>query len=137
MAGLASHLDRLWQLGLVLSRDRTIAEDLVQATCLRALERSHQFQAGTRLDRWLSSILLSIWMNQVRAARAARDRVLAAGGTPVDALRATVITLGAQAAEDRGLSRAVVSANIVNADLGGFDIVQGPVHLQRYVAGKL
>ena len=46
-----------------------VAEDLVQATCLRALERSHQFEAGTRLDRWLFSILHSIWLNEIRAAR--------------------------------------------------------------------
>jgi AcrR family transcriptional regulator len=57
---------------------------------------------------------------QVRAARLARDRVLAAGGSPVDALRATVMTLGEQAGANRGLSRAVVSANIVNAELGGY-----------------
>jgi RNA polymerase sigma-70 factor (ECF subfamily) len=29
---------RLWRYGLVLSRQRDIAEELVQATCLRALE---------------------------------------------------------------------------------------------------
>ena len=69
MEGLATHLDRLWRYGLVLSGNRTIAEDLVQATCLRALERSHQFEAGTRLDRWLFSILHSIWLNEIRAAR--------------------------------------------------------------------
>ena len=69
MAGLASYLDRLWRYGLVLSGNRTVAEDLVQATCLRALERAHQFEAGTRLDRWLFSILHSIWLNEIRAAR--------------------------------------------------------------------
>jgi hypothetical protein len=46
--------------------------------------------------------------------------VLARGGSPVDALRATVMELGAQAGKNRGLSRAVVSANIVNPVLGGF-----------------
>jgi RNA polymerase sigma-70 factor (ECF subfamily) len=68
-AGLATELKRLWRYGLVLSRKRDVAEDLVQATCLRALEKSHQFTPGTRLDRWLFSILHSIWMNEIRAAR--------------------------------------------------------------------
>jgi RNA polymerase sigma-70 factor (ECF subfamily) len=68
-AGLAQHLPRLWRYGLVLSGNRDVAEDLVQATCLRALERSHQFAPGTRLDRWLFSILRSIWLNEVRARR--------------------------------------------------------------------
>jgi RNA polymerase sigma-70 factor (ECF subfamily) len=46
-----------------------VAEDLVQSTCVRALERSHQFMPGTRLDRWLFSILHSIWINEIRARR--------------------------------------------------------------------
>ena len=34
-----------------------------------ALERAHQFQPGTRLDRWLFAILRSIWLNDLRAKR--------------------------------------------------------------------
>jgi RNA polymerase sigma-70 factor, ECF subfamily len=67
--GLGAELKRLWRYGLVLSGNRDTAEDLVQATCLRALERAHQFQPGTRLDRWLISILHSIWLNEVRARK--------------------------------------------------------------------
>src|SRR5260221_7886645 len=78
-SGLAGLLARLWRYGLVLSGNRDAAEDLVQATCVRALERSHQFEAGTRLDRWLFSILPSIWLNEIRAARYRQ------GEGPVDA----------------------------------------------------
>ena len=67
--GIAAELPRLWRYGLVLSGNRDTAEDLVQATCVRALERSHQFQPGTRLDRWLVSILHSIWLNEVRSRK--------------------------------------------------------------------
>jgi RNA polymerase sigma-70 factor (ECF subfamily) len=66
-AGLQAHLARLWRYGLVLSGRRDVAEDLVQATCVRALERNAQFQPGTHLDRWLFSILHSIWLNEERA----------------------------------------------------------------------
>jgi len=66
---LASQLVRLWRYGLVLAGRRDVAEDLVQATCLRALERAHQFEPGTRIDRWLFSILHSIWLNEVRSWR--------------------------------------------------------------------
>ena len=52
-AGLAPNLARLWRYALVLSGARDVADDLVQATCVRALERAEQFQLGTRLDRWL------------------------------------------------------------------------------------
>ncbi|QKJ85170.1 RNA polymerase subunit sigma-24 [Paramixta manurensis] len=66
---LGQHLTRLWRYGMVLSRNREVAEDLVQSACVRALERSTQFQPGTRIDRWLFSILYSIWINEIRAQR--------------------------------------------------------------------
>ena len=69
VAELPALLPRLWRFGLVLARDPAVAEDLVQATCVRALERSSQFAIGTRLDRWLFTILRSIWINQLRAQR--------------------------------------------------------------------
>src|SRR5271155_1904460 len=68
-AGLEPCLARLWRYALVTSRARDAAEDLVQATCLRAIERADQFIPGTRLDRWLFSILRSIWLNQIRSDR--------------------------------------------------------------------
>lgn len=66
---MGQHLARLWRYGLLLSRQRHVAEDLVQATCVRALERAGQFEPGTRMDRWLMSILHSVWLNEVRARR--------------------------------------------------------------------
>ncbi|MBY3128753.1 RNA polymerase sigma factor [Rhizobium laguerreae] len=68
-SGLTENLARLWRYGLVLSHQRDVADDLVQATCLRALERADQFAPGTRLDRWLFSILHSIWLNEIRSRR--------------------------------------------------------------------
>lgn len=68
-SGLRVHLAGLWRYGLMLSGRRDTADELVQATCLRALERAGQYQAGTRLDRWLFSILHSIWINELRSRR--------------------------------------------------------------------
>ena len=76
MDGIAAELRRLWRYGLLLSRNREVAEDLVQATCVRALERSQQFQVGTRLDRWLISIMHSVWLNQVRAQKVRQGKGL-------------------------------------------------------------
>ncbi|MBB3133596.1 RNA polymerase sigma-70 factor (ECF subfamily) [Rhizobium pisi] len=73
-SGLTENLARLWRYGLVLSHQRDVADDLVQATCLRALERADQFMPGTRLDRWLFSILHSIWLNEIRARRVRRGQ---------------------------------------------------------------
>ncbi|ARD59829.1 RNA polymerase subunit sigma-24 [Kosakonia radicincitans DSM 16656] len=66
---LAEHLTRLWRYGLVLSRNREVAEELVQSTCVRALEKSAQFTPGTRIDSWLFTILHSIWISEVRSRR--------------------------------------------------------------------
>ena len=68
-AGLEPSLARLWRYALVLSRARDAADDLVQATCLRAIERADQFVPGTRVDRWLFAILRSIWLNELRSQR--------------------------------------------------------------------
>ncbi len=53
----------------MLSGNRDTAEELVQATCVRAIERAAQFTPGTRLDRWLVSILHSIWLNEIRSRK--------------------------------------------------------------------
>jgi RNA polymerase sigma-70 factor (ECF subfamily) len=64
--GLGMLLPRLWRFAVVLTRDRAAADDLVQATCLRALDRAQQFDPATRLDRWTFAILASIWRNEAR-----------------------------------------------------------------------
>jgi RNA polymerase sigma-70 factor, ECF subfamily len=51
-----------------------VADDLVQATCLRAIERADQFVPGTKVDRWLLAILRSIWLNELRARRIREGR---------------------------------------------------------------
>ncbi|ORM65489.1 RNA polymerase subunit sigma-24 [Pantoea rodasii] len=66
---LAAHLARMWRYAMVLSRNRDVAEELVQSTCVRALERSAQYAPGTRIDRWLFSVLHSVWINELRAQR--------------------------------------------------------------------
>lgn len=68
-AGLRANLGRLWRYALVLAARRDTAEDLVQATCLRALERAHLFVPGTRCDAWLMTILHGLWINELRARR--------------------------------------------------------------------
>lgn len=67
--GLPPLLKRLWRYGLVLSGDSEVAHELVQATCLRALEKCEQFQPGTELARWTYTILNSIWKNELRSRR--------------------------------------------------------------------
>ena len=83
--GLEGCLTRLWRYALLLSKAPDVAEDLVQATCVRAIERADQYTPGTRLDRWLFAILKSIWLNEQRALRVRRRE------TPVDLENALTI----------------------------------------------
>lgn len=64
---LTALLPRLWRFALYLTRDQHKAEDLVQSSCLRALEKASQYRAGTQLDRWVFSIAASIWKNSLRS----------------------------------------------------------------------
>lgn len=65
--GLERNLARLWRFALMRCGDQAQADDLVQATCLRALECAHQYQPSSRLESWLFTILESIWRNSLRA----------------------------------------------------------------------
>ncbi len=56
---------------------------------------------------------------QTGAAKRERERVLAAGASPVARLRATVLTLGERAGVSRTLSRAVLAAGLESPDVGG------------------
>lgn len=60
-------LPRLRRFGLSLTGVTDACDDLLQATCERALTRFHQWQPGTRLDSWTFTIMHSIWMNELRA----------------------------------------------------------------------
>jgi RNA polymerase sigma-70 factor (ECF subfamily) len=64
---LTALLPRLWRFALYLTRDQQKAEDLVQSSCLRALEKASQYRAGTDLDRWVFAIAASIWKNALRS----------------------------------------------------------------------
>jgi RNA polymerase sigma-70 factor (ECF subfamily) len=97
---------RLWRYGVVLSGNRASAEDLVQATCLRALERADQFKAGTRLDRWLFTIMHSIWLNEIRAERYRRGQGLVDADTALvfDGVRAIEANISAAQVLNRVVS---------------------------------
>jgi RNA polymerase sigma-70 factor, ECF subfamily len=64
--GLIEALPRLSRFARVLCRPPLEPDDLMQATCERALSRHSQFVAGTRLDSWLFAIMHSIWKNELR-----------------------------------------------------------------------
>jgi RNA polymerase sigma-70 factor (ECF subfamily) len=52
-----------------MARDRTLADDLVQETVLRALVHADQFQPGTNLKAWLATILRNSYFTQKRGEK--------------------------------------------------------------------
>src|SRR5271170_6552587 len=72
---LSEYVDSLYSYALVLSRDRTEAEDLVQETCLRALRAIGRLRPDSNAKSWLFTILRNIWFNQLRQWRTAPEVV--------------------------------------------------------------
>jgi RNA polymerase sigma-70 factor, ECF subfamily len=62
----SEYLDGLYGYAVVLSRNRTEAEDLVQETCLRALRAVDRLREESNVKGWLFTILRNVWLNQVR-----------------------------------------------------------------------
>jgi RNA polymerase sigma-70 factor (ECF subfamily) len=69
------YLDGLYSYAVVLSRNRTEAEDLVQETCLRALRAMERLRPDSNIKSWLFTILRNIWLNQLRQSRRAGEVV--------------------------------------------------------------
>ncbi len=72
MAGLETLVPRLIRFCWSLTGDRSTAEDIAQAACLKAIEKADQYQAGTNLDRRVFRIAQSLWFNQLRSEKVRR-----------------------------------------------------------------
>jgi RNA polymerase sigma-70 factor (ECF subfamily) len=70
---LLEQIDSLYRYALVLARNRSDAEDLVQETCVRALSAITRLNENSNVKSWMFTILRSMWLNRVRAIRAARQ----------------------------------------------------------------
>lgn len=68
-------LPRLRRFAYALTGDRDRGDDLVQDTCVRALSKQEQWQAGTRLDSWLYRIAQNLWFDRIRAGKVRGDQV--------------------------------------------------------------
>ncbi len=73
---IAALLPRLRRFARSLVYHREDADDLVQVAIERALQRSAQWEPGTRLDSWMFRIVKNAWIDEVRS-RMRRDRLFA------------------------------------------------------------
>jgi RNA polymerase sigma-70 factor, ECF subfamily len=65
-AGVTEHLDGLYRYARLLTGDAVLAEDVVQDTVLRALERADQFRGDASLRTWLHRIAHNIVVDRAR-----------------------------------------------------------------------
>jgi RNA polymerase sigma-70 factor (ECF subfamily) len=68
---LVVFLPNLRRFAISLCRSRDLADDLVQATCERALANAGRFEPGTRFDAWMFRILRNLWIDHIRKQRTA------------------------------------------------------------------
>ncbi len=76
------HLDGLFGVALRYTRDRSLAEDLVQDTVVRALRFRDRFEPGTNFKAWVYTILTHTFIHRYR--RQKREREILDGQNRVD-----------------------------------------------------
>ncbi|MCB9651245.1 MAG: RNA polymerase sigma factor [Deltaproteobacteria bacterium] len=69
-SALEEHRGTLYRVALRLSGNEAVAQDLVQDTLLRAIEKKAAFEVGTALRAWLVTILNNRFIDQCRRERA-------------------------------------------------------------------
>lgn len=67
------HIPYLRTYALGLTRDADAADDLVQATCLRAMLAYESFRPGTNARAWTATILRNIFFSERRAQKSRWD----------------------------------------------------------------
>ena len=77
---IAAAMPRLRRYACALLRDEDRADDLVQETLLRGLDRIHLYRSGTNLRAWLFTIMHNQYVNYVR--RSVRQRETIVGEKP-------------------------------------------------------
>jgi RNA polymerase sigma-70 factor, ECF subfamily len=76
------HLEAVYRAALALARRQQEAEELVQVTFAKALERFGSFQAGTNCKAWLFQILRNTWLDELRHRKVVGPTVSIEEGRP-------------------------------------------------------
>ena len=81
---MIAFLPRLRRFAFALTGTWPDADDLVQATCARAIERLELWETGTRLDSWMYRIAQNLHRNDLRKDRIRRSHLQEVGGSDFD-----------------------------------------------------
>lgn len=86
-------LPRLRRFALALCRSADEADDLVQATCERAITNLDKWSVGSRLDSWMYRIARNLHLNRLRDKASQRNKLQLVANEPeqtVDGERAAI-----------------------------------------------
>ncbi len=97
---LESELDALWRFGLRLTANSDDAADLVQRTCVRALEQRHKYSAQGKFCSWLFQIQHRIWLNELRSRKIRARDSLDTTCTTTESASGKVFSLDAEESSD-------------------------------------
>ena len=76
LQSIAPHIPRLRRYARALAGDQHAADDLVQDTLERALNKHHLWRPGSDLRAWLFAIMHNVFVNQLRARQAHPEAAL-------------------------------------------------------------
>jgi RNA polymerase sigma-70 factor, ECF subfamily len=79
------HLESVYRAAVALCRRPEEADDLVQMTYTRALERFGSFRPGTNCKGWLLAILRNLWIDELRHRKVVGTVVSMEEGGPMPA----------------------------------------------------
>lgn len=65
-AELITEMNRLQKFACKLTHNKSDADDLVQSTILRAIEKKHLFEPGSNLFSWTSKIMYNLFVSSYR-----------------------------------------------------------------------
>jgi len=65
-AALVHEMENLRKFALRLTRNSADADDLLQTTILRALEKRHMFEPGSSLFKWMSKMMFNLFVSEYR-----------------------------------------------------------------------
>lgn len=63
---LLAEIGKLQKFSLHLTKNKSDADDLLQSTCLRALEKENSYENGTNLFGWMSKIMFNLFVTDYR-----------------------------------------------------------------------
>jgi RNA polymerase sigma-70 factor (ECF subfamily) len=72
----SEYMNGLYGYAMVLTRNHTDAEDLVQETYVRAISAMGRLRPASNIKGWLFKILRNIWLNQIRKRRSSPQILL-------------------------------------------------------------